>query len=32
VPGVNVENEYRFAFTLANIGSVGNMRRQERLY
>jgi LPS-assembly protein len=32
VPGVNVENEYRFAFTLANIGSAGNMRRQERLY
>ena len=32
VPGVNVENEYRFAFTLANIGSLGNMRRQERLY
>jgi LPS-assembly protein len=32
VPGVNVENQYRFAFTLANIGSVGNMRRQERLY
>ena len=32
VPGINVENQYRFAFTLANIGSVGNMRRQERLY
>jgi LPS-assembly protein len=32
VPGVNVENEYRFAFTLANIGTFGNMRRQERLY
>jgi LPS-assembly protein len=32
VPGINVENEYRFAFTLANIGSAGNMRRQERLY
>ena len=32
VPGINVENQYRFAFTLANIGSFGNMRRQERLY
>ena len=32
VPGVNVENQYRFAFTLANIGTFGNMRRQERLY
>jgi LPS-assembly protein len=32
VPGVNVENQYRFAFTLANIGTAGNMRRQERLY
>jgi LPS-assembly protein len=32
VPGVNVENQYRFAFTLANFGTFGNMRRQERLY
>jgi LPS-assembly protein len=32
LPGVNVENQYRFAFTLANIGTFGNMRRQERLY
>lgn len=32
VPGVNVEDRYSFAFTLANIGSAGNMRRQERLY
>lgn len=32
VPGINVENQYRFAFTLANIGTAGNMRRQERLY
>jgi LPS-assembly protein len=32
VPGVNVENQYRFAFTLANIGTFGNMRRQEKLY
>jgi len=29
---VRNENEYRFSFTLANIGSFGNMRRQERLY
>ena len=32
VPGVNVENQYRFGFTLANIGTFGNLRRQERLY
>jgi LPS-assembly protein len=32
VPGVNIENQYRFAFTLANIGTFGNLRRQERLY
>ena len=32
LPGVNVENQYRFALTLANIGTFGNMRRQERLY
>jgi LPS-assembly protein len=32
VPGVSVENQYRFAFTLANIGTFGNMRKQERLY
>jgi LPS-assembly protein len=29
---VRNENEYRFSFTLANIGSFGNLRRQERLY
>ena len=29
---VRNENLYRFNFTLANIGSVGNIRRQERLY
>jgi len=29
---VRNENEYRFAFTLANVGSFGNLRRQERLY
>jgi LPS-assembly protein len=26
------ENQYRFAFTLANIGSFGNLKRQERLF
>jgi len=32
VPGVNEENQYRFAFSLANIGTFGNLRRNERLY
>jgi LPS-assembly protein len=32
VPGVNVENQYRFSFSLANIGTAGNMKRQESLY
>jgi LPS-assembly protein len=26
------ENEYRFTFNLANVGSFGNLRRRERLY
>lgn len=26
------ENLYRFVFTLANVGSFGNLRRQERVY
>ncbi len=26
------ENLYRFAFTLANVGSFGNLKRQERLF
>jgi LPS-assembly protein len=26
------ENQYRFSFTLANIGSFGTLKRQERLY
>ena len=26
------ENQYRFSLTLANVGSFGNMKRQERLY
>jgi LPS-assembly protein len=29
---VRRENQYRFVFTLANIGSFGNMKRQERLF
>ncbi len=32
VSSVPVENQYRFAFTLANIGTFGNMKRQEKLY
>jgi LPS-assembly protein len=29
---VRNENQYRFAFTLANVGAFGNLRRHERLY
>jgi len=29
---VRNENQFRFALTLANIGSFGNMKRQERLF
>jgi LPS-assembly protein len=29
---VRNENQYRFSFTLANIGAFGNMKRQERIY
>ena len=29
---VRNENQFRFAFSLANIGTFGNLRRQERLY
>ncbi|HUZ97195.1 MAG TPA: hypothetical protein VMU57_20005, partial [Edaphobacter sp.] len=29
---VRNENAYRFNFTLANIGSAGNLRRAERLF
>jgi LPS-assembly protein len=29
---VRNENEYRFNFTLANIGTAGNLRRAERLF
>jgi len=26
------ENQYRFSFTLANVGAFGNLKRQERIY
>ncbi|HYY70385.1 MAG TPA: LPS-assembly protein LptD, partial [Terriglobales bacterium] len=29
---VRNENQFRFAFTLANIATFGNLKRQERLY
>jgi LPS-assembly protein len=29
---VRNENQFRFAFTLANVGAFGNMRRQERIF
>ena len=29
---VRNENQFRFAFTLANIGSFGTLRRRERIY
>lgn len=29
---VRSENEYRFSFTLANVGSFGTVRREQRLY
>jgi len=29
---VRNENQYRFAFILANLGTVGNLRRQEHIY
>lgn len=32
IASVRNENLYRFTFSLANIGSFGNLRRQERLY
>lgn len=31
-PGVRNENFYRFALSLANFGTFGNIRRQDRLY
>jgi LPS-assembly protein len=32
IANVRNENLFRFTFNLANIGSFGNLRRQERLY
>jgi LPS-assembly protein len=32
IANVRNENLFRFTFTLANIASFGNLRRQERLY
>ena len=32
IANVRNENLFRFTFTLANIGTFGNLRRQERLY
>jgi LPS-assembly protein len=32
ITNVRNENLFRFTFSLANIGSFGNLRRQERLY
>jgi LPS-assembly protein len=32
IANVRNENLFRFTFTLANLGSIGNLRRQERLY
>ncbi len=29
---VRNENQFRFAFTLANVGTFGNLKRQERLF
>jgi LPS-assembly protein len=29
---VRNENEYRFTFALANIGTFGNLRRSEQLF
>jgi LPS-assembly protein len=32
IGSIRNENEFRFALTLANIGTFGNLRRQERLF
>ncbi|HXY07985.1 MAG TPA: LPS-assembly protein LptD, partial [Terriglobales bacterium] len=29
---VRNENEFRFSFSLANLGTIGNLRRTERLF
>jgi len=30
--GTRFENQYLFSFSIANVGSVGNLRRQERVF
>jgi LPS-assembly protein len=30
--GTRNENQYRFSFVIANIGSVGTLRKQDRLF
>jgi LPS-assembly protein len=30
--GTRDEKEYKFSFVIANIGSVGSLRRQDRLF
>lgn len=32
IANIRNENQYRFSFNLANIGTFGNLRRQEKLY
>ena len=32
LPTIRNENEYRFVFNLANVGTFGNLRKRERLY
>ena len=32
IANIRNENQYRFSLTLANVGSFGTMKRQERLY
>jgi len=29
---VRTENQFRVAFTIANIGTFGNLRRQEKIF
>jgi hypothetical protein len=32
IANIRNENQYRFSLTLANVGSFGTLKRQERLY
>jgi LPS-assembly protein len=32
IPGVRNENQYRFGLSLANVGTFGTLRKQERLF